>query len=309
MKTYNLGIIGLSPGNGHPYSWAAIFNGYNREKMAECPFPVIPEYLATKRKEDFGIEGAKVTHIWTQDKKISQDVAESSLIPNIAENITDIIGKVDAVILARDDGENHLEMAKPFIEAGLPIFIDKPLTIKIEDLRKFICYYKEGRQIMCCSSARYCKPVLELKEKKYFGDIQTAGCVSPKYWNTYGIHLIEAMYAVMGGGIKSVQNVGEKNKEIVHLKYNDGRHAVLQTFAGIKSGGSSFYGTQGGGVIPGEDAFRQFKRTLVRFVDMLLKTGNPPFRWEETVEMAKIVIAGNLSLKENNRIVYLEKIT
>ncbi len=36
---YNLGIIGMSPGNGHPYSWAAIFNGYNKEKMAKCPFP------------------------------------------------------------------------------------------------------------------------------------------------------------------------------------------------------------------------------------------------------------------------------
>ena len=46
-----LGAIGLSPGNGHPYSWAAIFNGYDTASMADCPFPAIPEYLATQAEQ------------------------------------------------------------------------------------------------------------------------------------------------------------------------------------------------------------------------------------------------------------------
>ena len=40
-----LGIMGMSEGNGHPYSWSAIFNGYNSLEMEDCGFPVIPEYL------------------------------------------------------------------------------------------------------------------------------------------------------------------------------------------------------------------------------------------------------------------------
>ena len=47
-----IGIIGLSPGNGHPYSWAAICNGYNTEAMSNCPFPIIPEYLAKETWPD-----------------------------------------------------------------------------------------------------------------------------------------------------------------------------------------------------------------------------------------------------------------
>ncbi len=62
---HRLGIIGLSPGNGHPYSWTAIFNGYNKEKPAQCPFPVIPEYLGQQDPKTMGIEEAYVTHIWT----------------------------------------------------------------------------------------------------------------------------------------------------------------------------------------------------------------------------------------------------
>jgi hypothetical protein len=45
MKRLKLGIIGMSEGNGHPYSWSAIINGYNMDHMLDCPFPVIPEYL------------------------------------------------------------------------------------------------------------------------------------------------------------------------------------------------------------------------------------------------------------------------
>jgi hypothetical protein len=45
-ESVSLGIIGMSEGNGHPYSWSAIFNGYDRNEMErECPYACIPEYL------------------------------------------------------------------------------------------------------------------------------------------------------------------------------------------------------------------------------------------------------------------------
>ena len=48
MELKKLGIIGISDGNGHPYSWSAIINGYEPAKMENCGFPVIPRYLAKK---------------------------------------------------------------------------------------------------------------------------------------------------------------------------------------------------------------------------------------------------------------------
>lgn len=303
---YNFGIIGMSPGNGHPYSWAAIFNGYNKEKMAKCPFPGIPEYLGKQDPDTMCIEEACVTHIWTQDNKISKDIAEASLIENVAENMVDMIGQVDAVILARDDGENHLKMAKPFIEEGVPILVDKPLTDNRKDLREFVQYYQEGKPIMSCSSMRYADSILELKGK--LGRILTANAVTPKYWGTYGIHLIEGVCALMGVGIKSVQNVGCDGEEIVHLYFADGRHAVLQTFKKIQSGMHfAFYGEDGSEIVTYIDAFSSFKNMLLGFVEML-KTGRAPFDWNETVKMAKIVIAGRLSLEEKGGIVNLKEI-
>ena len=102
-----IGIIGLSDGNGHPYSWSAIINGdYNDKAMADCGYAGIPIYLNANRNA-LGIDGEKVTHIWTQDREISEHVAAASLIDNVVDDINDLIGNVDAVLLARDDPENH----------------------------------------------------------------------------------------------------------------------------------------------------------------------------------------------------------
>ncbi len=307
MKKLNLGIMGLSPGNGHPYSWAAICNGYNKKAMASCPFEVIPQYLALQKYPAARLKGVNVTHIWTQDRKISRHVAAAALIKNIVDDPRDMIGKVDAILLARDDGENHLKMARPFIEAGVPILIDKPLTDTAKDLPQFVKYYKQGKVIMSCSSARYSRSILEFKKHNKIGKIITANCVSPKYWRTYGIHLIEPVYAVMGGGIESVQNVGQNHMEIVHLRYRDGRHAVLQTSTDIAQGNVFFYGKKGCATVGDSDAFFQFKNMISHFVGWL-RTGKPPYDWQETVETAKIVIAGVKSLNEGGRIVRLNEI-
>ncbi|GAH13670.1 unnamed protein product, partial [marine sediment metagenome] len=123
--------------------------------MAKCPFATIPQYLAEEDYETMGIEDVQITHIWTQDKKISEDVAGAAKIEHIVDEMTDLIGEVDAVVLARDDGENHLKMARPFIEADIPLFIDKPLTDNAEDLVEFVRYYKAGKLFMSCSSMKY----------------------------------------------------------------------------------------------------------------------------------------------------------
>ena len=150
-----LGVIGLSEGNGHPYSWSSIINGdFNEDAMDDCGYAGIPLYLKANRNT-LGIDGAQVTHVWTQDRKLSEHIAAAALIDNVVDNMEDMIGQVDAVLLARDDPENHKTMAKPFIEEDVPIFIDKPLTDNAEDLVEFVRYYEKGKSIMSCSSMRY----------------------------------------------------------------------------------------------------------------------------------------------------------
>jgi hypothetical protein len=69
-ENIRLGIIGMTEGNGHPYSWSAIFNSYDMDAMTrECPFPGIPEYLKKEGKLYFEIghdQGAEVNELLKQ---------------------------------------------------------------------------------------------------------------------------------------------------------------------------------------------------------------------------------------------------
>ena len=87
MENINIGMIGISEGNGHPYSWSAIINGYDEGYMKSCPFPVIPEYLGKQTWPESAISNATVSKIWTQDERISKQIAKASNIKNICKNI------------------------------------------------------------------------------------------------------------------------------------------------------------------------------------------------------------------------------
>jgi predicted dehydrogenase len=160
-KQLKIGILGYTEGNGHPYSWSAMFNGYDSEIMKnECPFPVIYDYLSKQPEESFGIDGAKITHICCtgfEGIERAKHIAKASKIENVVERPEDMIGEVDAVICATDNGNEHVDRCRPFLDAGIPVFIDKPLVNKEEDLKTFIEWRKEGKKFITSSSLRYAK--------------------------------------------------------------------------------------------------------------------------------------------------------
>ena len=120
-----LAMLGMVDGNGHPFSWSAIVNGrYDRDEMSRCGYPVIPQYLGAQPAGALGIEGAKVTHVWCDSPADGPRVARAAFIPNVVADPRDVIGQVDAVIIPTDKGHEHVERARPFVEAGLPLFID-----------------------------------------------------------------------------------------------------------------------------------------------------------------------------------------
>ena len=303
-----LGIIGMSEGNGHPYSWSAIINGdFDRTEMDTCGFAGIPVYLEANR-DTLGIDGAQVTHVWTQDKRLSEHIARASKIEHVVEKIEDMLGEVDAVLLARDDPENHVAMAKPFLDAGVPIFIDKPLAITREDLAYFARHNAQGKLLMSSSSMRYSVECRTAKtELASLGPLELATVVGKKDWVKYGVHMLEALFALLDDPkAVSVQHLSESGKDIVLVRLASGVLATVHLFKNITATFQiSLFGRGGWQLIEIKNSYAMFKENLTEFIRSV-KEGRSRLDFAKTENVIRTLIGAKESLEMGGKIVKLE---
>ena len=305
-----LAMLGMIEGNGHPYSWSAIVNGYNPAEMANCPYAGIPVYLGKQALETVRIPGARVTHIWTDDPADAPKVAAASLIEHVVSQPEDVIGQVDAVVIATDDGNDHVRRARPFIEAGLPIFVDKPMATNLADLRQFVQWQRAGKVLLSTSGMRYA-PEMRLSEeqRQHLGDLRWITSFTCKTWERYGIHALEAVYPLLGPGFVSAQTQHQPGSDLVHLRHASG---VQVTLAAIHDaygsfGGVHLYGTKGDLALKLADTYSAFRAQLVAFIDML-RTGQPPLDFYQTVELMAIIIAGIRSREQDGAVIAIRDV-
>jgi len=297
-KKLKLGVIGMSDGNGHPYSWASIFNGYNKKEMQECPFPVIPEYLSKQKyPEDFLTHRAEVSHIWTQDPETSRHVALCANISNISNNIEEMLSDVDAVLLARDDAENHFKYASPILKAGLPIYIDKPFALCESDANKLLKTAINPNQIFTCSALQFAQEFqLKNLDLSKIGEIKSITASVPKSWEKYAVHIIEPVLNLIPnrGKIQSVKRIDLCVDDIVSVQvdWNSNITANFQSCGELPTPlWIRVLGTKAYQDLYLTDTYNAFKSALNRFINVIEGSEENISR-DFTMEMVKILEIG-----------------
>lgn len=282
----------MSEGNGHPYSWSAIFNGYNPAYMRDCPFPAIPDYLAKQKFPEDGLGHlAEVTHVWAQEKSIAEHIAAAANIGTVIDELQQMIGKVDAVLLARDDAETHYEMALPFLKAGLPLFIDKPMALKISDAGKMWAAQQRPQQIFTCSALRYANELLLTEqEAAAVGEIKIVEGSVMKKWQTYGIHVLEPLLVQIPhrGRLLEVKSIGDKYQKQVLVQWEN-VSGYFKTTGGVPTPIEiRFFGATGNIIKRFSDSYNAFKNSLARFIHVVAHPEDN-IAMEETLELVTIL--------------------
>jgi predicted dehydrogenase len=279
VRELRLGLLGISEGNGHPYSWAAIFNGYEKSAMATCPFPAIPRYLAEHRFPEEAIAGARVTHVWTQDRRASKAIASASRIESVVDDPAQMLGEVDAVLLARDDAERHAELAGPFLDAGLPIYIDKPLATSVAAAGDLFARQRAENQLFTCSALRYAAELrLEPGAEDEIGPIREVLASSPKRWSRYAVHLIEPALALLGepGAVESHEASASGGAARLRVSWDSGVRAEFTTRGDFEVPIQlRTIGERGERTLVFADSFGAFKAALEHFVGVARGEAEP----------------------------------
>ncbi len=104
---FRIGLLGSE--NSHADAFASIFNGYNKDYVGE-------------------FDDIRVVATYSTYEGVDEKLAAKFGIELIAKSPEEMLGKIDAAVVTARDGRTHAALARPFIEAGIPVFIDKPFT-------------------------------------------------------------------------------------------------------------------------------------------------------------------------------------
>jgi predicted dehydrogenase len=231
----------------------------------------------------------------------------------IVGSIEELLQKVDVVLLESVDGRPHLAQVTPVLKAGKRVFIDKPLAASLEDARKIVQSSKEtGTPFFSCSSYRFHPDIPRLRDNPGVGKVSKVQASSP--FNVlafhpdlyfYGIHGVEALYAVMGPGCVSVSRKVENGADITTGQWKDGRLGVYYGPAkGEKVPVIRLSGAEGTTESKGDEGYDGLVRAIAEF----FQTGRPPVNPAETIEIFEFMTAAQQSKDRGGVQVPLEQL-
>ena len=113
----------------------------------------------------------------------------------------------------------------------------------------------------------------------------------------------------MGEGFISIQNTGTYERNMVHITHSSGCDAHIPVTADMYGafGCTLLIGGLGNKIISDSDTYYSFKKQNEAFINYL-RTGEHPYPFSETIELAKLVIGGIKSREEKGRKVLLSEI-
>lgn len=254
--------------------------------------------------EDQWVSGAQVVLGWPGTSKIAPEIIAGNakelekLGVTLVDKPEQMIGKVDGMLIESQQGSVHLERAAPFLEAGIPCFIDKPLTCGVADARMLVeLAERKKAPIFSASSLRYAPEVVSFLAEPKHGKLQGAMTYGPATLHEgnpalyhYGIHPVELLYTLMGPGCERVACTHEADVDVVTGQWKGGR---VGTVHGLRAGKRAY------GFVAFTDKDVQtvsvgttfIYRELLKQVVALFKTGKPPLDVAETVEIMAFIEA------------------
>mgnify|MGYP001073517855 CR=1 FL=1 len=287
------GIIGYNEGNGHPFSFSAIINGYDADAFSKVGWPVILEYLNRQPKEAFGISGVCVTHAWTQDPIITKNLCSACNIENAVTHYEEMLGEIDALIIARDDWECHAQISLPFLKEGIPVFIDKPLTLDLKEMEVFKPYLEAGL-LMSTSGLRFASELDDLRnDLEQLGSIKLISATVLNGIEKYGIHMLDAVTGLGLPKVVKIHRLQSKHESFFYTLEN-GISMQLHCIGSVnKTFHLSLYGNKAHAHFDLHDNFTAFSRSLRYFFNMYKHSTIiiPPSQIIDTMKLIKASIA------------------
>lgn len=147
---------------------------------------------------------ARYTAIYNDGFRTDEEVNAFMEKFGVTERYTDLAEMakhIDIAFIQSCNWDRHIELSMPFIEAGVPVFIDKPLVGNLKDCRTLEKLAEEGKVILGTSAMRYTyerDSFFAVPDEQRGNIIHVSTMVGVDEFN-YAIHSIESILGFLKG--------------------------------------------------------------------------------------------------------------
>jgi len=250
-------------------------------------------------------DDARAVALWGQEPERTREVAEKGQIETIVATPEEMLGRVDAVFVEDRHGDLHAAHALPFLERGLPVFVDKPLAISLDDMGRLIATANaSGSFLTSFSSLRTAESTDAIAARAAsIGAIRVAHFAGPCDFESiyggpffYATHAVEIALRLIGDNLASVSAVRAGKNVVVTAVWADETIAAITYLSDAKYHfQASLYGTEGvatGEILANHDGYR----TAIGIILDGMASGKRPFTNEQLVRPVATVHAIQQSL-------------
>lgn len=252
----------------------------------------------------------EVVGVYSDEKEPPEKLNETFGVP-ILNSYDEAVGKVDGVIITARHGKNHYKYAKPYIASGIPMFIDKPITVDCDEAVKFMRELRDaGIKISGGSSLSQADEIIALREEvatekdgKTVGGVVRAPLSSDSVHGGlwfYAQHLVEMVCSVYGRYPNSVKAFSVGDEKTVVFRYDN--YDIVGIYV---EHGYSYYAvrftekTCSGGAIASSPNW--FKREFADF-DNIMEGGEQPLSYDDFISPVFVIRAIEKSLESGEEV-------
>ncbi len=157
--------------------------------------------------------GVEVVGIYSDEDENAEKLCAQHGVKRM-KSYDEAVGEVDGVIITARHGANHYKYAKPYIASGVPMFIDKPITVEPDEAVEFMREAKAHGVRLCGGSVLpltqdakdFCARIAAHEGNLFGGNLVCPLHSNEKYggFYFYSQHLAQLMTSIFGGEVESV---------------------------------------------------------------------------------------------------------
>lgn len=252
------------------------------------------------------VGGFEIVRLWDVDRDAAEQAkAVFHGVPEVCDSPEQCSDDVDLVFISdcNWDGADHLELATPGLEKGIPTYVDKPFADTVANCRKMVELAKNRDIPIFSASILRFEPAWE----QFRNRLPEIGDVNFATFSGYGthpaglVHTVSATQLMFGSGISTVQVMETEKQTAVWLDYDNNPRApekgvMIHTemgerpFTGLAG---SVYGSNAdiNKLVLGDQQYPWGTAEIIRKIQHMVETRTTPSELDDMIEAIAVIEA------------------